>query len=139
MKGQCKNCEKKFEYNPSQKFGVYCSNKCQGEFSVKKRLTKNSRWHYNIVPYIKKLRGNKCEECGITEWNGKELVMHVDHVDGDRTNNEITNLKILCPNCHSQTPTYASKNVSEEGKKRMAESANKNRRKSKIQVDVYCS
>jgi 5-methylcytosine-specific restriction endonuclease McrA len=54
--------------------------------------------------------------------------MHVDHIDGDRTNNTYDNLRILCPNCHSQTPTFASKNVSTAGKKKMAESARKNGR-----------
>jgi hypothetical protein len=131
MEAKCKNCEKDFKYKPSQKYGIYCSNKCQGEYSIKKRFTKNGKWHYNMSFYVKKLRGNKCEECGITEWLNKELVMHVDHVDGDRTNNTLDNLKILCPNCHSQTPTFASKNVSAAGKCRMAESAKLNRVKKK--------
>ncbi len=129
MKANCKNCGKEFKYKPSQKYGIYCGNKCQGEYSVKKRLTKNSRWHYNIALYLKKLRGNKCEICDITDWIGKELVMHVDHIDGDRTNNTLENLRVICPNCHSQTETYASRNVSAEGKIKMAESASKNRNK----------
>lgn len=53
------------------------------------------------------LKNNECEECGLpNSWQGKALVMHLDHVDGDNTNNEICNLRILCPNCHSQTSTY---------------------------------
>lgn len=78
--------------------------------------------------YVKRLRGTKCEICGVREWNGKPLVLHVDHVDGDRTNNELNNLMILCPNCHSQTETYGSKNVSPGGKIKMIESINKNRK-----------
>lgn len=53
------------------------------------------------------LKENRCEECDQEPmWNGKPLVMHLDHVDGDNTNNQIFNLRILCPNCHTQTSTY---------------------------------
>ena len=63
----------------------------------------------SIKKWIKEDRGNKCEVCGVEEWNGKPLTMEVDHIDGDTTNNIITNLKVLCPNCHSQTPTWRRK------------------------------
>jgi hypothetical protein len=54
---------------------------------------------------------NKCEECGLNgEWNGKPLDMELDHIDGDRTNHLLKNLKIVCPNCHAQTDTYRGKN-----------------------------
>lgn len=43
----------------------------------------------------------KCEECGIEKWKNEELPFELDHVDGNKYNNEITNLQILCPNCHS--------------------------------------
>ena len=52
------------------------------------------------------LKKNVCEECSISEWNGKPIVCHLDHVNGDNKDNRLENLKILCPNCHSQTPTY---------------------------------
>lgn len=54
-------------------------------------------------------RGHKCEECKVEQWNGKRLPMEVDHIDGNNKNNNIDNLKILCPNCHSQTPTWRKK------------------------------
>ena len=54
---------------------------------------------------------NQCNECGIESWNGKELKCELDHIDGDRTNHKLENLRILCPNCHSQTETFRSKNV----------------------------
>jgi hypothetical protein len=48
-----------------------------------------------------------CEWCGLGDvWNGKSLIHHLDHKDGSYYNNEIDNLRILCPNCHSQTETY---------------------------------
>lgn len=52
----------------------------------------------------------KCESCGIVEWMGKPITLQLHHNDGNRTNNKLENLKILCPNCHSQTETYAGKN-----------------------------
>ena len=52
----------------------------------------------------------KCECCGITEWQRKSIVIQLHHKDGDRTNNELNNLAELCPNCHSQTENYSRKN-----------------------------
>ena len=55
----------------------------------------------------------KCESCGIEEqWNGKPLVLELDHIDGNNKNNSLINLRILCPNCHSQTPTFRGRNYS---------------------------
>lgn len=51
----------------------------------------------------------KCEECGITEWNGKPIVIQLHHKDGDSSNNELDNIAELCPNCHSQTENYSRK------------------------------
>lgn len=53
---------------------------------------------------------SKCEICGISEWMGKPITFQVHHKDGDRTNNELDNLQILCPNCHSQTDNYKGRN-----------------------------
>lgn len=65
--------------------------------------------HYNLKDYC-------CEHCGITEWRGKPLTLEIDHIDGNHSNNEITNLRWLCPNCHSQTPTFRGYNKSLTGK-----------------------
>lgn len=51
----------------------------------------------------------KCEICGITEWNKKHISLVLHHKDGNHSNNDINNLQVLCPNCHSQTDTYAGK------------------------------
>ena len=56
------------------------------------------------------LKTNECEECGISEWNGKHLVCQLDHINGIATDHRLENLRILCPNCHSQTDTFCGKN-----------------------------
>lgn len=55
------------------------------------------------------LKDNKCEICGITEWNNLKINCELDHIDGNRNNHIFSNLRILCPNCHSQTETFRNK------------------------------
>lgn len=53
---------------------------------------------------------NKCYVCGLKdEWNGLPISLQIDHINGRRTDNRIGNLRIICPNCHSQTDSYAGK------------------------------
>lgn len=49
---------------------------------------------------------DKCQGCFLSTWLEKPLVLEVDHIDGNNKNNTIDNLRVLCPNCHSQTPTW---------------------------------
>lgn len=60
------------------------------------------------------LKLNKCEICGIEDWNGKPLNMQLHHIDGNPKNNTIENLQILCPNCHAQTDGYCSSNKNKD-------------------------
>lgn len=54
-------------------------------------------------------REYKCESCGIVNWQGKELLIQIHHIDGDWKNNLPENLQFLCPNCHSQTDNFLNK------------------------------
>jgi 5-methylcytosine-specific restriction endonuclease McrA len=53
---------------------------------------------------------NKCDCCGISEWNNQPISLELDHIDGVSYNHKLDNLQILCPNCHSQTPTFRGRN-----------------------------
>lgn len=67
---------------------------------VKKKIIRE-----NILPY-------QCNWCGITDqWNGKKLVLQLDHINGISNDHRLDNLRFLCPNCHSQTDTYCGRNI----------------------------
>jgi hypothetical protein len=72
--------------------------------------TQTNRSHLKQRLLAAGVKENRRELCGIAEWLGKPLSMHLHHKDGDGTNNELDNLEILCPNCHSQTDTYGGRN-----------------------------
>jgi hypothetical protein len=95
---------------------IYCSNKCQRGHQSK-RL--REEWYNNqsmpswdtIKSILFQDRENKCSCCNISEWNGKSIVLEVDHIDGNSENNRPENLRFICPNCHSQTDTYKARNI----------------------------
>ncbi|GAA4076527.1 HNH endonuclease signature motif containing protein [Nocardioides kongjuensis] len=103
---------------PSQK--VFCSNRCQRSAE---RTAKTAAWlrtgigsiagekgHY-IRRYLLDAQHGCCEICGIAEeWNDRPLVFVLDHIDGDATNNHRDNLRMVCPNCDSQLPTFKNRN-----------------------------
>jgi DNA-directed RNA polymerase subunit RPC12/RpoP len=114
---QCKNCGK--ESNIShQKLNIYCSNTCQKEWQSKERLRlwleEGKDWKIQIPKWVKKYiasqRGYSCEVCGITEHNNKPIILECDHIDSNPTNNDLENLRLICPNCHSQTDSFKGKN-----------------------------
>lgn len=73
------------------------------EIYFKDDIQYKSDIHRNILI---QLRGNKCQHCGIEKWNNEHLAMECHHIDGNKRNNKIENLILLCPNCHSQTQNY---------------------------------
>lgn len=57
------------------------------------------------------IRGYRCEKCLGNEWLGNPIPLQLDHVDGNTDNNFESNLRLLCPNCHTFTPTYCGRNA----------------------------
>jgi len=98
----------------ADKFGVFKPNQsgkgiyqiCLEEVFLNKVPMKSSVLKHRL--FDEGIMEEKCqgEDCGITEWKGKKITLELDHIDGDRNNNSKDNLRILCPNCHSQTPTF---------------------------------
>jgi Zn finger protein HypA/HybF involved in hydrogenase expression len=67
--------------------------------SLKKKILKQGLMEY------------KCAICGISEWLGNPLSLQLDHINGISNDHRLENLRLVCPNCHSQTETFAGRNV----------------------------
>jgi len=116
------NNKKRKEYNSCEYCGEniekpkkFCDNKCQQEKQyydkVEKYISGNIKTLGNSFKrFLTERDGYKCSKCGISEWNGKKIVLEIEHIDGNSENNLESNLVFLCPNCHSQTDTYKGKN-----------------------------
>lgn len=104
--------------------GKYCSNKCQKDYEWKQvkiliELDTNNTLNVGLETrntyykrYIIEKRSPKCEECGwskVNQFTGR-IPVELEHVDGNCTNNKLSNLKLLCPSCHSLTSTYKGSN-----------------------------
>ena len=98
MHGQAWNKGK--YYGPRRPIEAYLSNEFSiKSYALKKRLIREG------------YKEHKCEICGIMEWNGQPAPLELDHMDGNHHNNNLDNLQIICPNCHSQTDNYRGKNI----------------------------
>lgn len=116
-RGNCKHCNKVLV----ARYNQYCNNKCQNAYQTQKKIdlwleSGNVYYKNKMVPpyvkrYISERDDNKCVKCGLNEWMGEPLVLECDHIDGDYRNNNVDNLRTLCPNCHSQTGTYKNNNA----------------------------
>jgi 5-methylcytosine-specific restriction endonuclease McrA len=114
---QCRGCGATLSKR-SQK--IYCGNACQAatrqKTSLESWLESGEAWvgsrrgHY-IREYLAAAQSGCCAICGGTSaWLDLPLVLIVDHIDGDPTNNRRENLRLVCPNCDSQLATYKSRN-----------------------------
>lgn len=76
------------------------------------RILELSRSRYTVKRRLLAagLLRNECEICGLSEWRGQPLTIQVDHRNGVNDDHRLENLRMLCPNCHSQTETYAARN-----------------------------
>lgn len=113
----CLNCTNKIANR-----NTYCNNVCQAEYQNKLRYDKFISGEFDDLGrkdtiervgkrYLIKTHGNKCMKCGWCEINifTKKIPIELNHIDGDPENNDLTNLELLCPNCHSLTSCYKSR------------------------------
>jgi len=119
----CLNCgvEKNGYHSASNK---YCNRTCQAEFTYKKYI---EDWKAGLITgskgkkavqtsnyihrYIREKFDNKCVKCGQDDMhNDLPLSLQLEHLDSNSINNKEENLSLLCPNCHTQTEFYGSKN-----------------------------
>jgi len=57
------------------------------------------------------IKARRCESCGLASWQGRDIPLTLHHVNGDRHDNRLENLQILCANCHGQTDTWSGRNL----------------------------
>jgi Zn finger protein HypA/HybF involved in hydrogenase expression len=88
-------------------------NKHTKESFIEKVLKEGTGWRNQAIKEKLlefNLKEDKCEVCGQSSlWNGKKLSLQIDHINGIFNDNRFENLRIICPNCHSQTDTFSSK------------------------------
>ena len=121
--GVCENCGNNFILYQSSS-GKFCSNKCHHEHERKEYISKwkngevdgliNNGFSVSnhIRAYLLEKNDNKCQLCGwgeINQYTGK-VPLQIHHIDGNCANNKEENLQLLCPNCHSLTENYGSRN-----------------------------
>ena len=99
----------------------YCSFDCQHNHKRTQAVTNKTAGHVAIKNYLIKLHGAKCMECGWDKINPytNKVPIELEHIDGNSENNDLLNLKLLCPNCHSLTATYKALNKGNGRHKRM--------------------
>lgn len=129
----CKNCKSDFKFKGYSRNHIFCSINCNKEYRVKKAKEKHlerfelwikgksldvQKTRPMVRQFVSELRGYKCECCGISEWNGKPLTLWLDHIDGDASNDSPNNVRLMCPNCDSQSDTFGAKNYGRGRKSR---------------------
>jgi len=96
----------------------YCSNKCQMEYHSKQVFEKKKEQFQEgtlterkyVYKCLVERDGDECSVCGISSWQDKPIRLWVDHIDGNATNNDPANFRLICPNCDSQSETFGAKN-----------------------------
>ena len=125
---ECKNCSKIFKniFSASAHY-AHCTGKNSTKHLDKKRNWKKNKFDLSVdeifakdsrldtgrvkkILIALKLRVYECEICKCKEWQGKALVLELDHINGDNKDHRLENIRLLCPNCHSQTPNFRGRN-----------------------------
>lgn len=125
----CGQCGCKFNRTPNRtlanaRHGVaFCSRACKDVAQRLEGVRAIHPPHYGnggvCRDRLLRERGRQCQRCNLTEWLGLPIDVEVDHIDGNAFNNDPANLRILCHNCHAQTPTWRGRNRGRGRKSRM--------------------
>lgn len=97
--------------NPKKLRNKYCVECADSRFYIKVKSLDVARTDRSRKKIIIETNGYQCAICGIVDWMGKPIKLELDHVDGNADNNTLENLRLICPNCHSQTETYKGANA----------------------------
>ncbi len=129
------DCRKRYDWSEIQRFydAGNTMRECQARFGFSNATWVKARRRHDVVARSNKrpiddllrssksrltvkrrllaegLIQNKCDWCGLTEWRGRPLSIQIDHVNGVYDDHRLENLRMLCPNCHSQTETFGAK------------------------------
>ena len=110
----CCHCTESFSFYPTQSQGKFCSSRCAGDARKQETKERIQRGEIFERATLKLHRveeiGNVCEICTTDEWMGQPVPLILDHIDGNAANNMPDNIRIICPNCNAQTPTFGARN-----------------------------
>lgn len=115
----CVHCNSTFQTNLSQTRGFYCSKKCYNQHTKEQnkieifQKIEQGQWSdpRRIRQYLIEKNGHVCQQCRNSSWLDKPIPLDLEHIDGNSSNNQLSNLKMLCLNCHGLSPTYKKRNV----------------------------
>ena len=109
----CRACGKECRYKHSS-MNIYCNRKCSYAGVFLTTLERASKGLISERATLRKvlshLRGYTCSECNISNYNNKPITLQVDHIDGNAGDNNLNNLRLICPNCHSQSENFGGAN-----------------------------
>ena len=113
LRHTCERCEKPLKKGARR----FCSRRCSGVSRVAEKFARldalesfDGEYAGAVRQYLIAKMGTSCQICGITKWRDQPVPIVMDHIDGDSTNWNRGNLRLICPNCDALLPTYKVKN-----------------------------